>query len=531
MSATVSTPPAIGSLWQRVLARPRLLALASGLVLALAIPPVNLLPAVFALSLLFHLSLEAKSGKRAALYGLLFGFAYYLATLYWVGIAFFQLPGAGRFAPPAVLLLVLVHALFTAAASWGTWLARRLGMVAAGAVFVLLWTAGEVVRGELLRFPWNPIAIVWSFSDLGLQPIAWIGVYAFGLLTVQLAILPAWLWRAEGGRLWPLLAGGLLLAAPFFVGWLRLDHASGQEGIGVRIVQPNIPQFHKWKPELRERWLKRHLGLAALPYEGPPPSLVLWPESAVPYRVEDREIRDILARVVPEGSYLAFGAERYFEAPDGRPVLTNSLYLLDDGGNIIDRYDKVDLVPFGEYVPFRDVLARFGIRKLTVGGLDFTPGPGRRTLAGDGLWPMSPLICYEAAFPNAATDGTSHARLLVNITNDAWFGNSSGPYQHFAKVRMRAVETGLPLIRAANTGISAIVDPFGRVVEMLPLGETGVIDGTVPAAIAPPPLQTRPWLPYAAVVGWLLVIALIDLLRKRAHKEVSPERALIRPRP
>ena len=493
------------------------LALAAGGVLALALPPVYLLPALTALALLFHQCRTAPSGGRAAALGFAFGFGFHLAGLYWVGIAFFAVPGFEIFAVPAVLGLVTVLAAIQALAALLFWRTRGWPIGAQTSVFALLWVATELLRTHLLKFPWNPLASVWAFSWPTLQPIAWIGVSALSLLTAALGVLPAW--RAVPGALSRALlpAGAILLLMAGAA--LRVPTSGSAEvGPGVRIVQPNIPQHHKWDPEKRRLWLERHLELSSRPYPGPPPRLLLWPESAVPYRAEDEELRQLLARVLPPGGHLLFGADRY-EWDRKPPELSNSLYLIDSGGQLLDRYDKVDLVPFGEFLPLRPVLRRLGLRKLTKGTIDFSPGPGRRTLLADGLPPLSPLICYEAAFPGRATDGTGRARLLVNVTNDAWFGISSGPYQHFALARMRAVETGLPLLRAANTGISAIIDGYGRIRTMLPLGVGGVLDGRIPPALTPPPIARMPGLAIATVFAFLVLNAAVDLWRRASQKE------------
>jgi apolipoprotein N-acyltransferase len=197
------------------------------------------------------------------------------------------------------------------------------------------------------------------------------------------------------------------------------------------------------------------------------------------------------------------------------PILHNSVYGIAAGGTVRARYDKVDLVPFGEFLPFRPLFGRLGLEALAVGSIDFLPGAGRATLALDGLPPFSPLVCYEAAFPGRATDGSGRARWLVNVTNDAWFGISSGPYQHAAMARMRSVETGLPLIRAANTGISLATDARGRVLARLPLGEMGRLDVALPPALAVPPLASRaPWL--ALLVAVLALLAALVLERRGA---------------
>jgi apolipoprotein N-acyltransferase len=259
-------------------------------------------------------------------------------------------------------------------------------------------------------------------------------------------------------------------------------------------VQPNIAQNHKWRPELREAHLQKHLSLtsgaaATDAAFGTSASYVIWPETAAPFFLGlDAVARSRIAAVTPPGGMVITGAPRATPS-DKRPRrIWNSIAALDHQGVILETYDKFHLVPFGEYVPMRSVLP---LEKITQGGLDFSAGPGPRTLHLPGLPPFSPLICYEVIFPGNVTDAEDPPQWILNVTNDGWFGLSSGPYQHFASARLRAVEEGLPLVRAANTGISAVVDPYGRVVASLGLGRTGVIDSPLPQALSGGTIYSR----------------------------------------
>ncbi len=505
--------------------RPGLVCFLAGLATASALPPLYLLPGLLGLTEWYRLSLRSGTVRQAALGGWSFGFGFFLGGLYWVGIAFFA--DAERFAVfavPAVLLLTAGLALFPAViAALMRW-ARRLPPLLHAFLFALLWTVSELLRGEwLLQFPWNPLAIVWTVSDLTLQPVAWLGTAVFGLLTLFALVLPVAIRRKSGWRGTDLLPIAVLVGLILASGALRLAGADGMAAGGptVRVVQPNIAQHHKWQEEKQLAWFRRHLELTRRPWKGAPPALIVWPESSVPYEVEREDVRAAIAEVLPRGSYLLLGADRYARQ-DGRLDLTNSVYLLDDRGAILGRYDKVNLVPFGEYLPFRSILSRIGFKKLTRGTLDFRPGTGRTVFTPEGLPPLSPLICFEAAFPGRATDGSRRARLLVNVTNDAWFGRSSGPYQHFAMARMRAVESGLPLVRAANTGISAVVDAYGEVRAHLPLDTGGVLDAVLPPAIAPPLFARHPRLPWLLVVVLAGMVWVVDRMRGRTHTTPMP---------
>jgi len=208
---------------------------------------------------------------------------------------------------------------------------------------------------------------------------------------------------------------------------------------------------------------------------------VIWPETAVPYYLSDSsELRVALSKLVPPDGLLISGALRRSVDSTNRPQLWNSLHALAPDASLVATYDKHHLVPFGEYVPLRNVL---GLSKLVHGDVDYSSGPGPRTLLLPGLPPMSPLICYEGIFPGDVIDSANRPEWLLNVTNDGWFGNTAGPYQHFQAARLRAIEEGLPLVRAANTGISAVVDAHGRIVGKLALGTEGVLDAALPKAL------------------------------------------------
>jgi apolipoprotein N-acyltransferase len=224
--------------------------------------------------------------------------------------------------------------------------------------------------------------------------------------------------------------------------------------------------------------------------------------------------RQMIAEVVPPGGLLLTGGER-FDLSRTPPLVWNSLFVLDAAGAIRARYDKRDLVPFGEFLPLRALLSRFGLEKLTHGSIDFQTGAGRRTIALPGLPAVSPLICYEAVFPGRVVDPSARPEWLLNITNDAWFGRSTGPYQHFAMARMRAIEEGLPLVRSANSGISAVVDPFGRVQAELGLGATGAIEAALPRPLPQPTPFARAGLAIVLAPAGLLALGAILLEARR----------------
>lgn len=500
-------------------------ALLAGAAVAAALPPVYFLPALIGFGVLVALLHQGAPGAWAAfLRGTAFGFGFFLAGLYWIGIAFFA--DAQRFGPyavPAVLGLALFLALTVGLAAALVSLRRWRSVEARALAFAVAWTLAEPLRGGLgLQFPWNPIAVVWAISDATLQTVAFLGTYGLSLVTVAAAGLTAPLFLSgRPPRRLPLLAASVLVLAVLGAGALRLMWASEvpDTSVRLRLVQANISQHHKWDPAKRLQWFQHHIELTATPAT-PPPQIVVWPESAVPYDIDNQpEVRAYLAPVVPQGGVLIVGGDRYLFDREP-PVAHNTLFVLGAGAEVLARYDKVDLVPFGEFLPFRGVLGQLGLKKLTEGSIDFQPGPGRVSLRAGDLPPASPLICYEAAFPAAATAAGDRPAWLVNITNDAWFGRSSGPYQHLAMARMRAIEEGLPLVRAANTGISVVTDAYGRIRDRLELNRTGVIDAWLPGALPQASFGRRHAL--SVTLGLLLLAAVASVMIERRSSR-SPE--------
>ncbi len=494
--------------WRRLWLMP-----VAGASVALALPPLGILPAVLLPAVLFSALLQAPSYGRGFLVAWLFGVGFHLAGHYWVGIAFFaDAERFGALAVPGVLGLAAVLAVLTALPLALLGGRRWRSPWAASLLFATLWCVGEIVRGRWgVQFPWNPLSLSLAAHDTSLQLVGLLGTTGASFVLAWLAALTGLAWQASGhARVLPAAAALLIVLGAAGYGHWRLGAdlplaRDGEQPV-VRLVQGNIAQHHKWDPELRQRWFERHLQLSQTPDPTAPaglvPDVVVWPESAVPYSLEDSAlVRELIGSIVRPGGHVVLGANFYDPSVDP-PILHNSVYTVASSGEILARYDKVDLVPFGEFLPFRAVFGRLGLEALAVGSVDFAPGRARATIAVDGLSPFSPLICFEAAFAGHGTDGTGRARWLANVTNDAWFGISSGPHQHAGMARMRSVETGLPLVRAANTGISLITDAKGRIVATLPLGAMGTADAVLPRALATPPLPTRiPWSAGLLIVG------------------------------
>ncbi|MEX0921501.1 MAG: apolipoprotein N-acyltransferase [Rhodovibrionaceae bacterium] len=494
------------------------LAFLLGLTAAAALPPVYLLPLLIPAFCGWVWLLEgAQRARQAFFLTLIFASGFFVAGLYWVGIAMtVDLAKFGWFLPIAVgglsILLAIFHAL-TVTLAWIAGFRLQLGAPSRVLLYALAWLIAEWLRSFVLSgFPWNQLGSVWTFHPLPMQGAALLGIWGLSLVTLLAAISPAMLaFREEAPRARLAFIAGCygLLVLLLAGGGLRLALAPEPgtamvPDVRFRLVQASIPQKEKWDGRKREEHLQQQFALTTGPGIEEITD-VIWPETAIPYLLRDTDkLGGLTALLAPEGGLFIAGMPRIVDAPEGSdqaPEIFNSLLAANRAGEIQAIFDKFHLVPFGEYVPFRSIVS---MAKLTPGNLDFTPGPGPQTLSLPGLPPVSPLICYEVIFSGEVVEaGAPRPRWFLNLTNDAWFGDSSGPYQHFAAVRLRAVEEGLPMVRSANNGISAVVDPYGRVLQRLGLNEVGVLDSGLPQ-----PVETVP--PYAYLGAW--AVAILSLL-------------------
>ena len=501
------------------------LALAAGALSALAFAPFDLFPLLWLtvpvlVWLVDGATPREGAGPVRALFpalavGWCFGFGFFVAGLWWIGAAF--LVDADQFAwlmPLAVVALPAGLAVFwgvgvaLARAAWVDGWARVL--VLAVAMSAVEWLRGHVLTG----FPWNTFGYALTPTPLMMQAAAVVGVWGLTLAAFIVFAAPAALAgveRSRGRAAFVAFALVLLLAQAGF-GALRLAGASDAvvADARLRIVQPALDQSEKWQTDNEDAIVRRYLDLsdgATSPERRGvgSASILIWPESAFPFLLTERPaVLAAIAALLPAGTTLVTGAARAEPsgARDIPPRVFNSIYVIDDEGEIRDAYDKVHLVPFGEYLPVRSFLESLGIRQLIALPGGFAPGSRRRTMTVPPVPPFGPLICYEIVFPGEVIDPADRPRWLLNLTNDTWYGDTPGPYQHFAQARVRAVEVGLPLVRAANSGISAIVDPYGRIAASLPLGATGVVDGILPAPLDPT-IQAR----FGDLVFLLLIAA------------------------
>ena len=469
-----------------------------GALSALALPPFGFTGILWLTLPLLLARLGRCRVRGALLQGFGFGFGYHCAGLYWITNAiltrldlfWWAVPLATPLCaiPLACCMAIPCALALLAPAGW-----RRI------AAFAGLWTLSDLAREFLFTgFPWNPLGSTWEWpshaGDIMIQPAAWIGVPGLTLLTVLAACLPAAGRRGVAGSL-------LLLALWTGAGTLRLGHVrpAGAPGPVVLLVQGNIPESEKLDRDTAVQSFRTYLRLtaegaarAAAPARAAGRSLVFaWPESAFPGLLdEDAQARSLIMAQAPSAAAGLIGSVRY--GADGRP--RNSMVALEPGGAVAALYDKAHLVPFGEYQPA-------GLPLQIVPGGGFEAGPGPRTQHLPGLAPFGTLICYEVIFPGQVVAAGDRPAWLLNITNDAWYGDSAGPRQHLQSVRMRAVEEGLPLARAANTGISGAYDGYGRTLGQLGWGRAGSLAVALPEPL-PPTLFARLglWMPLVVAI-------------------------------
>jgi apolipoprotein N-acyltransferase len=495
--------------WRRVLFLLVLGAMATG-----AMPPFYLWPLLFIVLPGLVLMIDGTPSVRSAFWtGWWFGLGHFTTGFYWIANSMLTDPWRfGWMIPIFVGGLGVFMAIFIGFASalsrcvWTSGPARILAL--GGAWIIAEWLRSWVLSG----FPWNLLGYSWAFSDPMMQAAAWTGSWGLSLMTVIAGGSPALLLRwSPGSPEAPLVwgkagltaaAGLALIGVVWAAGAVRLSDASDAlvPGITLRLVQPAIAPTVKNDPGRREQNFAGELNLTRNTEGFDRVTHVIWAESAVPFLVQrEPAIRQALAAIVPPDGILITGAVRVAPEEGKISEIWNSAMALDGAGSILATFDKFHLVPAGEYVPLRSVFPF--ISKITPGDMDFSAGPGPRTLHLPGLPPVGPLICYELIFPGAVVDRTDRPQWLLSLTNDAWFGRSTGPYQHFVSARFRAVEEGLPMVRAANAGISGVIDAYGRVQAATELNAIAVLDHGLPVALPEPTL-------FAKLGNWILIILL-----------------------
>lgn len=505
----------------RWLRNPYIHAAILGAAFTLAFAPVFAWPAIpVSLTGFYLLLLKSESPRHAFKLGWVFAFAHHVTGLYWMANALLTDPEKFAWMVPfAVSLIPAALAVYVGVVAYifRRWCIGQARSVAGIIQFAALWVVFEGLRGFLFTgFPWNLVGYTLSFSDAMIQPASIFGIYGLSFAVMLVGTAPTLLWNTPRRVVPVVLCSILLPVAMGGYGAWRLSHAeSAGTGIRLRLVQANIPQTEKWRPDQRYRNLMEQIELSGKA-GGERPDIVIWPETAVSYFLhDDVKLQQLLTQRLGEQTRLITGAMRYRSTGPGEDDfdLYNALEIFRSG--VIEaHYEKSLLVPFGEYVPLRSFLPF--VQKITYGMRDFARGPGAVAISpGGGLPAVQPLVCYEGIFPAYRADG---AKWLINITNDGWFGLSSGPHQHFHMVRMRAVERGVPLVRAANTGISGVVDAYGRVIASIPLGDKGVLDAELPKTINERTIYVNflERFTFAMVVGMAVISRIAAKIRQKA---------------
>ena len=463
-----------------------LLAFAAGAVSATGFAPLDFFPAMLLGYATLVLLLDgADAGprpvRRGAAVGCAFFFGQFLVGLHWIAYPFLIYPDSNLWQLPFALFLPAGLALFGGLACAA---AIYFWQDGPGRIFIfaVMLAVSEWLRGHIFTgFPWNLSAYGWGASLAVLQSASLVGAYGLSLLTILLGASLAEL----ATRRWQLPAAmALLFAALWGFGAARLSAAplDTVPGLSIRLVQPNIPQAEKYVRRLMLRNWTRLLTLSTQPGK---PTHIVWPEAATGFAVARAPgALDQIGLFTARGQTLITGSDRFVRDAQGIHAY-NSLYLFAPGGGLPQTYDKFHLVPFVEYLPLAGVLGSIGFSQFAVGP-GFSAGDYPHVLNAAPAPLVSPLICYEVIFPHAVTDPkVPRPGWLVNITDDSWFGPWSGPHQHLLTAQVRAIEEGLPIARAANTGISAMIDGNGRVRGDLALNRMGVVDAALPRALAP----------------------------------------------
>lgn len=494
-----------------------ILALAGGAAAALAFPPFGVLPGVLGFALLVHL-LDGPDVRpwRAFRIGWSAGAAYFLISTWWVAEAFLVDAQAHAWqAPFAVVFLAGGLGLLWGAAGA---VYRLLAPTGAGRVlvFAAVFSLEEWLRGHILTgFPWDLPGEVWRAGSALSQGAALLGAYGMTFVTLAVAAAPALLARRPRRAEALVVAAAVAALAVLWVGGeARLTAPATSERLRLRIVQPDIPQTEKWSPEAFASILQNYLNLSAQPARERP-DVIIWPEAALPLPLEEllapgAWTRSVIENAVQPGQVLLAGAVS-LGGGSGAPVYRNSLFALrggPDGVRILARYDKHHLVPFGEYTPFDGLAALIGFKALVHLGDGFTAGPASEPIAVEGLGRLQPLICYESLFPGSFARRGPRPSWIVNVSNDAWFGDTSGPWQHLNLASYRAIEEGVPVVRATPTGVSAVIDAYGRTLAFLPMERRGVIDRRLPGFLPPTPYERWRDLPFFGLCALGLAFAL-----------------------
>lgn len=508
----------------------------AGLLAGLAHPPFGVLPGLLGYAvLLFLIEFRAERPlKSAFLRGWLAGLGYFGVSTWWIAEPFLvDVKAHGWMAPLGVLAMGGGLALFWGAAALVYKALRPQGvwkvLVFAGCLAGAEWLRGHILTG----FPWNLPGETWAAGSAPSQAAAVFGAYGLSWITVAISASPVLLFvRMSPLARYLALSVAILALAGLYVGGLgRLDAAAPQAAEAdlsaplIRVVQADIDQKDKWKPENLQLIFDAYVSLTRRTGAATP-DIVVWPEGALPAVIDDllgAGYGAALHEAMAPDQSLLMGANRAEVQPGGKVRYFNALVAFRREGpglRVTGIYDKHRLVPFGEFLPFGDLATKIGLRSLVHMPEDFTAGQMPRPLVAAGVPTVQPLICYESLFPGftrqAALRAGERPKWILNISNDAWFGRTSGPLQHLNIASYRAIEEGLPIVRATPTGVSAVIDSYGRIIDghQLNLGELGVIDARLPSALAPTPFSRFGDLPFAVMMALSGLIAAWRFVRR-----------------
>lgn len=479
--------------------RPNTIAFFAGVILTLAFAPIHFFLAVPIAFSIFYFLLESETQKQSKtfwqrevfLLGFFFGFGHFVSGIYWICISLLiDVKQFGWLVPFALTIIpAILAAYFAAVALFYKYFVKRFGFnlyYEKILLFAVLFVFGEIARSNFLSgFSWNLLGYTWMFDLHFAQLGSVFGTYGLSFFAVLVGLMPIIFWKRKPVFSDKIFAAFVVffLIANFVFGIFYIDNKKLTilPDTVIRLVQANVKQEIKWVNSQKRENLLKHIYMSnAKNFDKV--KVVIWSETSVPYVVNnDEALLEYLRQAVPDNGILITGGLR-MEAPETQtqkfPQVWNSVFVLGKSG-VTQSYDKHHLVPFGEFVPFYHFLSFMyldeAIDSITGGGQGFAQGDGAKTLLTENF-SFSPLICYEVIFSSEVANRKKLPELFINLTNDAWFGNSSGPYQHFDMARMRAIEYGIPLIRVAGSGISALVDPFGRVIAKIPLNQEGVMD-------------------------------------------------------
>lgn len=485
------------------------LLLALGMLSGLSFAPSFIFPTLFGLSFLTYRVYKSSSAKSAFVSGYMFGFGHFLTSMYWISLGVSVYIDEFWWAIPFALFgLPVILAFFVAATCAVSWKARDFKSF--HWIFCVAWVFFEWVRSWIFTgLPWNLLGHSLAFSDILIQPASVFGTYGLSLITIYISTSFFFIFTKQKQYFKrSAIISVSVISLMFGYGLVRLKtYPTEYSKISVRLVQPSIPQVAKWDEQEFWKNLSSQIDLSIIP--GTSPDLIIWSEAALVVPYQYPPVKDeILSMLNTSKSILITGGTSDNGKNGDDYELYTTFQAIAPDGELLLEYHKSHLVPFGEYMPLKNILP---IKKLTPGFTDYTAGLPKLLDLKQLNLRIRPLICYEAIFPELARTSNEVADVIINITNDAWYGNSSGPYQHLHITRLRAVENGLPTLRTGNNGISAIIDPLGRITSQLALNKIGVINGYMPVKISKPTIYSL-WGEFIVSFIALLVLLMQPLM-------------------